>query len=312
MEIIFYSIVVPVYKTATSLIELADRIDKVFSKLEYSDYELIFVNDSPFYIDSVKTLDQISINNPKVIVIELMKNFGQQPATLCGIENSNGDYVITMDDDLQHAPEDILQLIKFQEHDVVIASFSNKKHNYFKRVTSDLKGYFDHIVLGKPKNINLSPYRLINSTVAKLMFKRKTPYPFIPALLFGITNDVVNVEVEHHKRFEGKSNYNLIKLIQVFSNLIINNSSILLRFIGFLGISISFFSIVFGVIILIKKLVLAYVVPGWSSTMIALLFFGGMTLFSLGIIGEYLIRIISTTEHRPIYFIRKIKKIERI
>lgn len=308
MENTLYSIVVPVYKSTNSLVELSNRVERVFSNLESCDYELIFVNDSPFYLDTIRALENIVETNSKAIVIELMKNFGQQPATLCGIENSKGKYIITMDDDLQHAPEDIPQLIEYQKNDVVIANFKDKKHNIFKRLTSHLKGYFDHIILDKPKNIRLSPYRLINSEVAKLMNKRKTPYPFIPALLFGITNDVVNVPLEHHKRQEGKSHYSLLKMIHVFSNLMINNSSILLRYIGYLGVSIAMSSIIFGIIIFTKKILTEYIVPGWSSTMMAILFFGGMTLFTLGIIGEYLIRIIATTEGRPIYFIRKISK----
>ncbi len=301
-----YSIIIPVYKSTTSLEELAKRVDIVFSNISNSDYELIFINDSPFYLETKKILEEIIYKYPKVVVIELMKNFGQQPATLCGIENSKGDYIITMDDDLQHAPEDIPSLIKKQKHDVVIAKLKRIKHNIFKRISSNIKGYFDYIILGKPKNIKLSSFRLIKSSITKLMFKRKTPYPFIPALLFSITLDIVNVEVEHNHRNDGKSNYTFFKLVQVFSNLMINNSSLLLRVIGYLGICIAFLSVIFGLIIIYKKIFLDYILLGWSSTMVALLFFGGMTLFTLGVIGEYLIRIIATTEERPVYYIRKI------
>ena len=118
MDVKLYSIVVPVYKSTVSLEGIAERVDITFSKLSNCDYELIFVNDSPFYYETVKILEKLVRKYPKVIVIELMKNFGQQPATLCGIENSKGEYIITMDDDLQHAPEDIPHLIKKETHDI--------------------------------------------------------------------------------------------------------------------------------------------------------------------------------------------------
>jgi len=301
-----YSIIIPVYKSSNSLFELEKKVHKTFKQLPKSSYELIFVNDSPFCKFTTQSLIELANSSKNIIVVELMKNFGQQHATMCGIEIATGDYIITMDDDLQHAPEDIPLLIEKQEHDVVIAKFNTKHHSFFKRQASKLKGYFDHIILGKPKNIQLSPFRLIKNNIAKLMFIRKTPYPFIPALLFSITNDIVNVNATHHKRFDGKSNYTLKKMLQMFSNLMINNSSFLLRTIGYIGMITSTFSLLFAISIIVKKVFFMSVIPGWSSLIIAILFFGGLILFSLGVIGEYLIRIVATTESRPMYHVRKI------
>jgi dolichol-phosphate mannosyltransferase/undecaprenyl-phosphate 4-deoxy-4-formamido-L-arabinose transferase len=306
MNKLLYSIVVPVYKSTESLKELSYRVKAVFDEIEGADYELIFINDSPFLKDTVRCLQELSENNKNIVVIELMKNFGQQAATLCGIEHARGDYIITMDDDLQHAPEDIIHLIEKREHDVVIARFKAKKHSFFKRITSEIKSYFDYIILGKPKHIKLTSFRLIKADIAKLMFKRKTPYPFIPALLFSITDDIENVELKHYSRQDGESNYTFVKMLQVFSNLIINNSSFLLRIIGYIGISIALLSGVSTVFIGANKLIYGVAVAGWTSIMLLILFFGGMIMFTLGIIGEYLLRIIATTEERPVCYVRKI------
>ena len=303
-----YSIIVPVYKSTKSLKELSIRLKAVFDKVQGADYELIFVNDSPFFNETVKTLLQLSENDQNIVTIELMKNFGQQAATLCGIEHAKGDYLITMDDDLQHAPEDIVRLMEKKEHDVVISRFVGKKHGLFKRITSEIKSYFDHVILGKPKHIKLTAFRMIKADIAELMFKRNTPYPFIPALLFSITDDIVNVEIQHHARCEGKSSYTLVKMLQVFSNLIINNSSFLLRMIGYIGIFIALFSGVSAAAIFVKKIFFDYVIAGWTSIMLTIIFFGGMTLFTLGVIGEYLIRIIATTEQRPVYYVKSVKR----
>lgn len=106
-----YSIIVPVYKSANSLKELSTRLKAVFDNIQHADYELIFINDSPFFNETVKTLSQLSANDQNIVTIELMKNFGQQAATLCGIEYARCDYIVTMDDH-QHASEDIIHLME--------------------------------------------------------------------------------------------------------------------------------------------------------------------------------------------------------
>lgn len=302
------SIVIPVYKSSRTLIELSERIDEVFMGLEDTDYELLYVNDSPFWEESNKSLELLARENPRVTAIQLTRNFGQQPATLCGIDHASGDYILTMDDDLQHAPEDIPKLLSEASHDAVIARFLVRKHSAFKRVTSKLKGYFDEIILGKPRSITLTAFRLIKAPIAKYMLKRNTPYPFIPALLFEITDDVVNVQVDHHPRVDGASHYTLGKMVKLFSNLIVNNSSLLLRSVGYAGFVIAFIAFIYALIIAFRSLFLGYAVAGWPSTFSAILFFGGMTLLTLGIVGEYLVRIIATTEQRPTYYVREILK----
>ena len=303
------SIVIPVYKSSATLIELNRRIGCVLGERADTDYEIIFVNDSPFWDKTSTTLKSLAEENPKVVTIELMKNFGQQPATLCGIEHAMGDYIVTMDDDLQHAPEDIPRLLEECSHDVVIARFHSKKHSLFKRMTSGLKGYFDRIILGKPKAIVLSPFRLIQASVAKLMLNRNTPYPFIPALLFEITHDVVNVDADHHPRAEGSGNYTFAKMFGVFSNLIVNNSSLMLRLLGFVGSTIALIAFTLAISIIVRKLAFDIAIIGWASVFTAILFFGGMTLLTLGIVGEYLVRIIATSEKRPTYYVREIHSV---
>ncbi len=307
MKVLDYSIVVPVYKTTTSLTHLSQQVQSLFgSDLSDKTFELIFVNDSPFSESTCQTLVEIASQSPQVKVINLTKNFGQQAAVLCGIAYSKGQYIITMDDDMQHDPLDIPKLIEKQSHDIVIASFRNKKHSLFKRVTSLIKGYFDCLILKKPKDVKLTSFRLFNRTVADNMLEIKTPYPFIPALLFLVSNDVVNVQLPHYPRYEGESNYTLRKMLGLFSNLLINNSSVLLKYIGFLGLFISFASFIYAGLIVYQKIFLDIAFQGWSSIMVSILFFGGVIMFTLGVIGEYLIRIIHTSERRPNYFVRDV------
>ncbi len=303
-----YSIVIPVYKSYGSLQELSRRIKGVFSEIDET-YELIFVNDSPFFFQTDEVLKNLSQHDENIIYIRLSKNFGQQAATMCGIEYSKGEYVITMDDDLQHSPEDIPLLIgELEEYDIVIAKLMNKKHSLFKRFCSWVKGYFDFVILGKPKHIQLSSFRLFSRKIALGFSRINTPYPFIPALLFAVSHDVVNVEVQHKKRSEGVSNYTLTKLISMFSNLLVNNSALLLKIVGSLGIFSFGVATVACLVILLRALYFDIAVAGWASIMLGILFFGGLNLLSVGIIGEYLIRIMTTSENRPNYFIDRVYK----
>ena len=123
--------------------------------------------------------------------------------------------------------------------------------------------------------------------------------------MFYVSKDVVGVEVTHAPRSEGRSTYTLTKLIGVFANLVINNSSILLRITGGMGLVFACLSFIFGIYLLLRKLWVGVSVPGWTSTMLVSIFGIGMILFSLGVIGEYLLRLVVTSEHKPVYVIRE-------
>ena len=144
MTDINYSIIVPVYKSKESLKQITNKINEVFDKeLKGAIFELIFINDSPFDDGTCRILDELCSSYSFIKVIELTQNFGQQSALICGISESKGQYIITMDDDMQHNPLDIPKLIEKQAHDIVVASFIKKRHSIFKRLTSSIKGYIE-------------------------------------------------------------------------------------------------------------------------------------------------------------------------
>jgi glycosyltransferase involved in cell wall biosynthesis len=300
-----YSVVIPVYNTERSLRELAERIAEQFRTLN-NTYELIFVDDASTNPATWTTLHTIAQSDPNVQVIRLMRNFGQQAATMCGIRQSRSQFIITMDDDLQHLPEDIPKLISSRQHDVVIGQLRQKKHGLIKRTLSRVKGYFDQIILGKPKGIQLSSFRLINRiTVIGMTHLFDTPYPFLPAIIFYVTRDVAGVEVSHGARHEGKTGYTFFSMMRLMSNLIINNSSLLLRIMGNLGLALSGFMFLLALYFAVRKLFYTTTIVGWTSVIVTVLFIGGLFLFCIGIIGEYLIRIIHGVDKRPNYIIRE-------
>jgi glycosyltransferase involved in cell wall biosynthesis len=301
---LLYSIVVPVYNTSDSLPLLADRVRAVFAGAIRQPFELIFVDDGSPNPRTWPALEQLARSDAGVIAVQLTRNFGQSAALLCGLEIARGDYVILMDDDLQHLPEEIPSLVSAQAHDVVIARFRCRRHGPIERLTSAVKGFFDWLLIQKPRHIRHSSFLLMHRTIAQGVLAVRTSYPLLSPLIYHVTRDVVNVEVEHDPRRHGASGYTLRKRARLFSNLIINNSAFFLTLIGALGIGIACLAFALFAYYLARKLFHGIGLTGWTSLMLVILGIGGVLLFSVGVIGTYLLRIIHTSESRPSYVVR--------
>jgi dolichol-phosphate mannosyltransferase/undecaprenyl-phosphate 4-deoxy-4-formamido-L-arabinose transferase len=310
MSNIVYSVVIPVYNSTESVAELCERLVHVFEDTVKETFEIVLVDDSSPNPDTWKTLESIHEKDNRVKIIQLMKNFGQQSALLCGFTYTKGEYVITMDDDLQHPPEEILKLIAEKEHDVVMAQFKQRQHAFLKVGSSKIKQWFDYKILGRPKGLHLSSFRVINRSVISHILQIKTAFPFVGTMIFMITNDVKGVEVRHDARTRGTSGYTFWRMLMLFWSLLINNSTLLLNITGIFGLIISFASFITTLFLITKKIVYSIPIVGWTSLMVVVFFLGGISLFSIGIIGQYLIRIIHETQSRPSYAIRKIEGIE--
>ena len=297
------SVVVPVYNSL-AVEELAARVHATLADRP-EGYELLLVDDLSPDPRVWPLLERLATARPNVRAIQLTRNFGQQAATLCGLQESRGDVVVTMDDDLQHWPEDLPTLLRLADHDIVIGQLVGRQHHVGRKVASWIKGHFDHWLIGKPRDIQLSSFRLLARTVVDGILAVRTPNPFLPALMFHVTGDVVGVPVRHSARGAGQSGYTLRKLLDVFSNLIFNNSSLLLRLVGQVGIALALVSLVMAGAVAYLKLAHRVAVSGWASLMAAQLFIGGVLLLGMGVIGEYLIRIIESSEMRPAYLVRR-------
>ncbi|OFW09499.1 MAG: hypothetical protein A3H96_04015 [Acidobacteria bacterium RIFCSPLOWO2_02_FULL_67_36] len=297
------SVVIPVYNTSVAE-EIVDRIGAVFASRSES-YEIVFVDDFSPSQDVWPRLAALAARNPAVRAIQLTRNFGQHAATLCGLREAGGDVVITMDDDLEHSPEDIPALLAHADRDIVLAQFKSKRHSLPTRIGSRIKSFFDWVILGKPRHLQFSSYRMLSRVVVEGMLSIRTPHPFIPALMLHVTKDVTGVEVEHRQRREGHSNYTFRKRVRLFNDLLIHNSSLVLRLVGNTGIAMAGVSVFVAGNTIYRKFAHGIAIGGWASLFAAQLLIGGLLLFGLGVIGEYLIRIIESSETRPTYLIRR-------
>lgn len=219
-----YSVVIPVYNGEKTISELSDRLIRMFENLHES-FEIVLVDDSS-RDGSWQIIREMALNDERIKSIKLGSNFGQHKAILCGMHHCQGDYIITMDDDLQHAPEDIPILINKMKDTgahVVIAKLTEKKCQWYRRKASDLLRILSVVLINKPIGIYLSSFRLINKKVVDKVLTLNSVNPYIPALIFRVTDQVANVEICHNKRERGNSNYTIFKMVKLSFQLLLNN-----------------------------------------------------------------------------------------
>ena len=303
-----YSIVVPVYNSEQSLEILYNRIRSVFEKEIREPFELILVDDCSSD-QSYKIIRHLSEADPRVKGIQLAVNHGQQKAVLCGFHYVEGDFVITMDDALQHPPEQIPVLIEkmnsSDDIDVVIGSYDVKKHGPIRRFGSWLMNLSSNIIYGKPNKLKLTSFRLIKRYVVDNLNRISISQPTVGPLLLQTTKRIVNTQVHHDQRQFGHSGYSFGKLVTAFFRNMVTNSDLPLKFVRDIGV----FSLLMSFLLILRYLIRYFVrgtsIAGWTTTVILLLFFGGMMLFSIGLVGRYLTSIMLEAKKYPAYLIRQ-------
>ena len=303
MSNIQVSIVIPVYSSEDCLDELASKLTYVLKDLGKS-HEIILVNDgSPD--NSWEKITKLSKNYGKLKGINLRKNFGQDSAIMAGLNYSSGELIVIMDDDLQHDPADIPSLLSGLEngHDVCYAYFNSKRQSWFKNLGSWFNDKVANVILKKPKEIYLSPYKAIKREIVDEIVKYDGPYPYVDGLLFRITRNITQVTVEHHERYAGKGNYNLIRSIRVWLKLATNFSLTPLRIATFLGFISSGIGLILSLYYIIQHFIGVEEPTGWPSLIVSVLFLGGIQLMAVGIIGEYVGRLFLYQSKQPQFVI---------
>lgn len=280
------SICIPVYNGADTICPLMENLDSTFSKIEK---EVVLVNDGS-RDNSAEVCKDLCKKYDYVKFINLRRNFGEHNAVMCALNYCTGDYAVIIDDDLQNPPEEIFKLLNEIEkgYDVVYSKYHVKKHNWFRNFGSKVNDVFATWLIGKPKNLYLCSFKIINRAMIEELKKYKGPFPYIDGLLLRTTNNVSSVFVEHKARTQGKSNYTLGKLLNLWLSMFINFSIKPMRFITITGLTISLISVVMALFFIVEKFINPQTVPGWTTIIVLLLFFGGLQSTFLGIIGEYI------------------------
>jgi glycosyltransferase involved in cell wall biosynthesis len=301
-----YSAIIPVYNSASFISKTIERTVAFFEVNEL-DYEVVLVNDgSP---DNVwEVLVQEATRNGNLKVVNLMKNYGQHTAIYCGMQVSDGDFIITLDDDLQNPPEEMINLIhKIHEgYDLVFGKFISKKHAGYRKLGTKLINYLNTKIFNKPADLVLSNFRIFSSRTKLRALKIKSKNPYIPGLLLMSASKMANVDVRHDKREVGTSNYSTKQIIALVSRLLFNYSSFPLKMLTYTGGFVSLLAFSIGSYHLVKALFVGAAVPGWSTIVVLLSFFNGFLILMLGVMGEYLVRILNQISSETPYEIDEI------
>lgn len=292
------SVVVPVYNSETCLEELYRQVAEA---LYGKTYELILVNDQS-QDGSWRMIRRLCAGDAAVTGINLRKNTGQDNAILCGLRRASGTHVAVMDDDLQHSPYDIpvlLEQCRTRDLDVCYADFTMKHEVWWKRAGSRLTGKLAEIVIDKPKWLYLSPFKVMRREIAEEIVKYTGPFAYVDGLILGVTHNVGQTCLPHNERFSGKSNYTLAKSILVFLRVATGFSVWPLRFASYLGMMCAVCGFALAFFYLIQYALLNNHVDGWITLVILQLVLGGLLLFAIGVVGEYLGRLYLNNNGKP-------------
>ena len=299
------SIVIPCYYSEKTIKKVVEMTIDEFSKTNRYDCEFVLVNDGSTD-GTYEKIKELAEKYPFVQGVNLLRNFGQHNALMAALHYVRGDYVLGMDDDMQTHPSQIHKLVeKIQEgYDLVYGHYGKKKNSTLKNLSSKLNEVSSRILLGRPKEIVSSNFWIITRKVAEEVIKYDSYNPYIDGIFYRVTHNIGNVEVEHHKREVGTSNYTLKKLIRLWLAYW-NYSVIPLRISSVTGGVMAMAGFVAALLTIIRKLVHPGIPVGWASTICVVTVFAGLILMSLGIIGEYLGKIILTRNHTPQFIVRE-------
>jgi glycosyltransferase involved in cell wall biosynthesis len=304
------SIVVPVFRSEDCLEKLVIEIVRALASTGWS-YEIIFVNDfSPD--NSWHQIESLCAQYPCVVGVDLRRNFGQDNAILTGIRLTRGRYVAVMDDDLQHDPKDLTTLVAKVEqgYDVAYANFKGKRQDLWKNLGSWLNGKIAELVLYKPKGLYISPYKVMRREVAEILCTFEGPSPYIDGLLYQATWRMASIDAVHHSRFAGRGNYSFWRSVGVSARLIFSFSVRPIRLVTWIGLLTSSAAFLAGISVAIYRITVPQDFPpesvGWASLIIVIFLIGGIQLFFIGILGEYVGRTYLRVNDKPQTSVRKI------
>ena len=298
------SVVVPVYNgagTIGTLVEALEGLD-VPGGLQI----VLVVDGSPDNSLAVCRTLMTSARVP-LTVVDLARNFGEHNAVMAGLHEAQGAHVITMDDDLQNPPSEVLKLLAHAQQtgaDVVYTYYAAKQHDSWRNLGSRFTNWVADMLLDKPRGLYLSSFRCMSAFLVEQVIKYDGPFSYIDGLILQATQSIERIEVVHLARAEGRSNYTMRRLVRLWMNMFLNFSVMPLRIATLAGI---FFSLLGGLVAIMTVVeALIFDTPrGWASVMAGVLLLGGVQLSMLGMIGEYLGRLFLTANRKPQFIVRR-------
>jgi polyisoprenyl-phosphate glycosyltransferase len=300
------STVVPVYRSAEILPQLVDRIAAALTcSGAAGNFEIVLVCDaSPDR--SWDVIESLARDHSFVRGICLRRNAGQHNATMAGLHYAAGERIVIIDDDLQHPPEAIPQMLAELDRgfDVCYTRYMHRQHALWKKIGSWVNDASASLLLAKPRGLYLSSFKAIRREIAVEVIKYDGPYAYVDGLILDVTGSITAIDIEHRQRAAGRGNYDLRRSISLWLKLATSFSVFPLRTISFLGVLIGLLSLALIGYVVVTKLRDPTIAAGWTSLIATILFVGGVQLVGLGLLGEYLGRVYLKLNRKPQFVVR--------
>ena len=300
------SFIIPCYRSENTLPHVVAEIDEKMRSLTEYEHDIFLVNDcSPD--GTMEVIRKLCKEHDHIKGIDFARNFGQHSALMAGLRHSDGDYVVCLDDDGQTPADEVDKLLgKLEEgYDAVYARYDHKQHSAFRNFGSKVNELMTRIMLGKPPALYVSSYFAVKRFVVEDMIRYENSYPYVIGLVLRSTGNIANVSVNHRERESGTSGYTVKNLLGLWLNGFTAFSVKPLRIATGMGAISAVIGFLYGIYTIVKRMINPNVPLGFSSTMAAIVFFGGMIMLMLGLIGEYIGRIYISLNNSPQYVIRE-------
>lgn len=295
-----YSVVIPVFNSEAIVGTTVDRVVETFASAGLK-HELILVNDGS-KDRSWQVISDKAREHSSVIAVNLLKNYGQHRANVVGFQRSSGDYVITMDDDLQNPPDQALLLIDAVlagDHDVVFGTFAQKQAAGYRRLGSKAIDVINRRIFLQPPDLKVSNFRILRRDVVDRIGASRTVFPYITGQALLYSNNRGNVTVRHDPRPVGTSNYSLTRILRLVLTILFSYSSYPLRLAAGLGFAMAVISFLLGAFYLLHGLFTHTAVQGWTTLVVLMAVFNGFMFAMLSMLGEYVVRTLNTVSEPP-------------
>jgi glycosyltransferase involved in cell wall biosynthesis len=298
-----YSVVIPVFNSEALVGTTVDRVVETFRDAGLR-LELVLVNDGSSD-SSWQVISGKARTIPNVVAVNLLRNYGQHHANLAGMREATGDYVITIDDDLQNPPDQALVLIDeaMKGHDLVFGKFERKQAAGYRRIGSRLISMINRRIFGQPQDLAVSNFRILRRDVVDRICASRTAYPYITGQALLYSTDRAHVLVRHEPRPVGKSNYNLVRILSLVFTIMFSYSSYPLRAAAVGGFALSALSFLLGGFYLVRALFADTRVEGWTTLVVLVSAFSGFIIALLSMVGEYVVRTLNTVGSEESYHV---------
>jgi glycosyltransferase involved in cell wall biosynthesis len=302
------SIVIPVYRGAATIGRLVEALSGL---RPVGGMEIVLVNDGSPDNSAEACHELVRHATVPITYVEHARNFGEHNAVMTGLRHVRGAYAITMDDDLQNPPEEVVRLYdhaRLGNWDVVYTRYAVKQHEGWRNLGSRFANAVADRLLDKPKGLYLSSFRCMAALVVQSVTRYQGPYPYVDGLIMQVTQRIDSIEVRHLPRIEGRSNYNLTRLVRLWLNLATSFSLAPLRLAIYAGVFMALLGAAGAVATIAEALILRDTPSGWASTMTVILLVAGVQSMILGVLGEYVGRTFLSANGKPQGTVRSVER----